>query len=273
TQDGAQRGATFRAMVDSLFGPSHSVDDFCRRAQWVNYDGYRALFESRSAQRRGLLLWMSHPAWPSMVWQTYDYYFDPTAAFFGCQRACEPLHIQWNAATGHVEVVNYSAGSHQGLMARAEVWDTKGRLCWADSARIDSDEDTTLPLMTPRLHPTEQQLLRLTLTDAKRRRLSHNDYIHGAPITLESAPGDLLRCEKWRIESAPGERTYCVTVTNEADCLAPMVRMTVRTPDGELVLPAFFSDNYITLLPGEERTVTVTVRDEDCRGEEVVVGI
>jgi hypothetical protein len=31
-----------------------------------------------------------------MIWQTYDYYFDPTAAYFGCKKASEPIHIQWN---------------------------------------------------------------------------------------------------------------------------------------------------------------------------------
>ena len=56
----------------------------------------------------GLLLWMSHPAWPSLVWQTYDYDFEPTAAYFGSKKACEPLHIQWNPLSDSIEVVNYS---------------------------------------------------------------------------------------------------------------------------------------------------------------------
>ena len=58
----------------------------------------------------GLLLWMSHPCWPSFLWQTYDYYLEPMAAYFACKNACEPLHIQWNRVTDVVDVVNYSAG-------------------------------------------------------------------------------------------------------------------------------------------------------------------
>lgn len=65
----------------------------------------------------GLLMWMSHPCWPSMVWQTYDYYLEPTAAYFAIKKASEPLHIQWNPATDEVEVVNYSAGTHSHLTA------------------------------------------------------------------------------------------------------------------------------------------------------------
>ena len=90
--EGAQSAATFIEMTERAFGPAPDARTFTKQAQWINYDGYRALFESRSAHRQGLLLWMSHPAWPSMVWQTYDYYFDPTAAF-ACKKASEPLHI------------------------------------------------------------------------------------------------------------------------------------------------------------------------------------
>ena len=66
----------------------------------------------------GLLIWMSHPSWPSFVWQTYDYYLEPTAGYFGAKKACEPLHIQWNPVTDNVEVVNYSAGDARGLTAQ-----------------------------------------------------------------------------------------------------------------------------------------------------------
>lgn len=64
---------------------------------------------------------MSHSAWPSMVWQTYDYYFDPNAAYFGCKKASEPLHIQWNPLRDDIEVVNYHAFDRTGLTATASL--------------------------------------------------------------------------------------------------------------------------------------------------------
>ena len=63
---------------------------------------------------------MSHPAWPSLLWQTYDYFFDTDAGYYGAKKAAEPLHIQWNAATDAVEVVNYNAGEQTGLTAHAQ---------------------------------------------------------------------------------------------------------------------------------------------------------
>ena len=79
--EGAQGAASFMEIVEKAFGPSKDAREFSEYAQWLNYDGYRGIFEGRSEYRRGMLLWMSHPAWPSLVWQTYDYFFDPTAAF------------------------------------------------------------------------------------------------------------------------------------------------------------------------------------------------
>jgi hypothetical protein len=96
-------------MVDTATAARRTQPTGWLLAQPVNYEGYRAMFEAQSQHRMGLLIWMSHPAWPSFVWQTYDYYFDPTAAYFGSRKGAEPLHVQWNPVTDDVEVVNYSA--------------------------------------------------------------------------------------------------------------------------------------------------------------------
>jgi hypothetical protein len=106
TLSGAQAGETFNKLIADGYGEPQSAEEFARLGQFINYDGYRAMFESRSLNRKGLLLWMSHPAWPSMTWQTYDWYFEPTAAYFGCKKASEPIHIQWNPSDDSIEVVN-----------------------------------------------------------------------------------------------------------------------------------------------------------------------
>ena len=114
----ARRAARrFRERIEKSYGAAANVADWVWLAQFVNYEGYRAMFEAQSKNRMGLLIWMSHSCWPSFVWQTYDYYFDPTAAYFGAKKASEPLHIQWNPVTDNVEVVNYSAGAAPGLTA------------------------------------------------------------------------------------------------------------------------------------------------------------
>ena len=101
------------------------------------------MYESTNHDRQGLLIWMSHPTWPSMVWQTYDYYFEPTAAYFGTKKACEPLHIQWNPLADSVEIVNMASGHREGI-AVARLYDMHGVEFWHHDASFSSDDDTTV---------------------------------------------------------------------------------------------------------------------------------
>ena len=87
---------------------------------------------------------MSHPGWPSMVWQTYDYYLEPTAAYFGCKKASEPIHIQWNPVYDEIEVVNYSAGNKTGLTAKAQIINMDGSVQWEKETGLNCREDSTV---------------------------------------------------------------------------------------------------------------------------------
>ena len=133
TLEGAQGATSFNEIIAEGYGKPQSAQEFAELAQWVNYDGHRSLFESRSKNRMGLLMWMSHSCWPSMVWQTYDYYLEPTAAYFAIKKASEPLHIQWNPATDEVEVVNYSAGKRNNLTAKVQILNMDGSIAWEKS--------------------------------------------------------------------------------------------------------------------------------------------
>ena len=263
----AQSTESFNELLVKAFGEPADAREFAYLAQWINYDGYRAMFESRSEYRRGLLLWMSHPAWPSMVWQTYDYYFEPTGAYFGCKKACEPLHIQMNPLKGTVEVVNYHAGDMTGLTAKARILNMDGSESWSRQLTLDIAEDQTVtcfPLEVPG-SVSDAYFVKLTLADADGRRLSDNFYWQGreegnvkALRSLEKTTV-LVRAEK---ESAC---KYAVRVDNMGQTPALMIRLKVEdSVTGDLILPVRYSDNYFFLMPGESKTVEVNV--ECCKG-------
>ena len=262
----AQRGQTFIDAVDSYFGPSYDGETFAARAQWVNYDGYRAMFESRSRERRGLLLWMSHPAWPSMAFCTYDWFLDGTAAYYACRKACEPLHIQWNPVSGQVEVVNYSAGDQQGLRAVATLYTDDGRVADVRDTSLQVHEDTTTSLFgidfqraglngNPRWGH-RVCFLRLQLFNGT-EVVSHNDYVIPAEEDnlrqLNTLPYTHVRLAH---RSARGSRPAAVVVSNPTDVPALMLHFVARHGDGSRILPIFWSDNYIHLMPGEERVLS-----------------
>ena len=257
----AQSADSFNKLLEKAFGEPADAREFAYLAQWINYDGYRAMFEGRSEYRRGLILWMSHPAWPSMVWQTYDYYFEPTGAFFGCKKACEPLHIQLNALTGNVEVVNYHAGNRSGLTARAQILDMYGKEAWNKDFNLDIDEDQTVicfKLEVP-ADITDAYFVKLTLTGPG-GLVSDNFYWQGRE---EGNVQALRTLDKTTVEvsAAPVSDTeFSVCVKNAGTTPALMIRLKVKdSATGDLALPVWYSDNYFFLMPGESRNVDVQV--------------
>jgi hypothetical protein len=273
---GAQGGAGFRSIIENQYGGAGSAKEWIRLAQFVNYDTYRAMFEAQSAHRMGVLLWMSHPCWPSFVWQTYDYFFEPTAAYFGCKKGSEPLHIQWNHLKGTIEVVNYSAGRAEGLKAQAEILNMDGARVNVQSASIDSNEDSTsvcMPLEFPSgLSPVH--FVRLSLTRNSEvessnfylRGLHDGDYraIRELPPPQVKAQTTSERVgEIWRLNTQ---------LQNTAAWPALMIRIkAIRENAGDRILPAIYSDNYVALMPGESAKITTEIRHADTRGEKPAI--
>jgi hypothetical protein len=257
-------------------------------SQFINYDGYRAIFEAQSKNRMGVLLWMSHPCWPSFVWQTYDYYFDTSAGYFGSKKGSEPLHIQWNPLADTVEVVNYNAGDVRGLSAHAEILNMNGALKWEKSAALDSPEDSVaapIKLEFP-AGLTPVHYIRLKLTRAG-EVVSDNFYLRGLEETPAASPvggrgggssGYDLKAirtlPKVKVEAASkiaqqGSLWVISTeLRNSGDQPALLVRVKpVREKSGDRILPAISSDNYIALMPGERRTIRTELENADTRGE------
>ena len=269
TMEGAQRGASFNQLIADNFGEPTSAQEFCEWAQWINYEGYRAMYESGSKDRMGLLIWMSHPCWPSMVWQTYDYYLEPTAAYFGVKHACEPLHVQWNPLSNYVEVVNRSAGHQQGTV-KASIIDMNGNTVWEQVQGYVCDEDMTLDMMQVEV-PKDiagAYFLRLTLKDDKGVVKSINDYVNS---TIENDRTSLHDMRQTQVTAAVNGRT--VTLTNNGQVPAVMIRLNLKGNDGEQILPVIYSDNYFHLMPGESRTIDVEWKDEDTRGCKPIVEV
>jgi hypothetical protein len=270
--DGAQGGASFLERLQKSYGPVTNVNDWATIAQFVNYEGYRAMYEAQGRNRMGLLIWMSHSAWPSLVWQTYDYYFEPTAGYFGAKKGSEPLHIQWNPTTEAIEVVNYSGGNRAGLTATAQVFDIDGSLAWEKSAAVDSGEDSTTPVLEMEypLGITPVHFIRLRLAHGA-DLVSENFYWRGLEEAnfqqLRQMPKVPIDAMTRVAETGDGYR-LTTELVNRASTPALMVRLkVVRSATGDRILPAIYSDNYVSLMPGERRTVTTDVKRADARSE------
>ena len=122
----------YKEGMDRKLGPSDNLDDFCRKAQLINYESHRAIFEAWNSKMwndaSGVLLWMSHPAWPSMVWQNYSSNGETAGAYYGTQKACRPLHIQMSLNSQHkVDVINTTLKEYRNLKVEVVVYDKVGK--------------------------------------------------------------------------------------------------------------------------------------------------
>jgi hypothetical protein len=80
-----------------------------------------------------------------------------------------------------------------------------------------------------------------------------------AKVTIEAATAVAREGDDWRLTTR---------LRNTSSTPALMVRVkVVRDRSGDRILPALYSDNYVALMPGEERTIATEVRQADTRGE------
>jgi len=271
--ESAQSGKSFISLMEESFGKIDNLKDWLSYAQWINYQGYRAIFEAQGKNRMGILLWMSHPAWPSLVWQTYDYYFEPTAAYFGCKKANEPLHIQRNALTDSIEVVNYSSAGGKGLTASVEMLNLDGSVKLKKQFVIDCPVDAV-----KRIYKLEKidglssvYFIRLKLEKGK-ELISENFYWNGLEEGNVKAIRNLPKIklnEATKVVKKDGKWILSTELRNNTKIPALMVKLKViGSKDKERILPVIFSDNYVSIMPGEKRIINTEVENSDTHGNE-----
>ncbi len=147
------RGPAYLAQLGKYYGPAADLEDFCRKAQMLNWECSKAMLEAwQSKQGSGCLIWMTQAAWPSLICQAYDYYFEPAAAYFGFKKACEPVHIFWDSHSNQIMVANDTLDDLKGLKAEAEIYDFTGHRRMYRSTIIDVPAATAqvcFPLSPP----------------------------------------------------------------------------------------------------------------------------
>jgi hypothetical protein len=267
---GNQQTGAYQGAIENRLGAANSLADFCAKAQFVNYENTRAMFEAWNANlwqnTSGLLLWMSHPAWHSTVWQTYDYDLDVNGAYYGSRKGCEPLHVQANPATWQVLAANHTARPVTGASITAKLYDLSGRqLSHIEQQAMNIAASATAPAFTvswpstlPPLH-----LLRLELRGHDGALLSENTYWRYAAAqdmqALNSLARTRLAVSVHGVKAGGGGRDrLTATVANRGGTVAAMVRLALQDRTGARVLPAQYDENYFWLLPGESRRIAIS---------------
>ncbi len=251
--------------VDRLYGKAESLDDFCRKVQFINYDSYRAMFESWNSRlwgdASGVLLWMSHPAWPSVEWQTYSWDYETFGSYYGSRKACEPVHVQMNLDDHDVVVLNTTVSALEDLKVTLMCYDMSGKKILDKTVKdIDIRANSRADLFKADIEDlTGNYMVRLILSDKKGKVISINDYMMRGKdtedfIALNNIGKAKIRARK--LSDKNGTAHY--EITNISGNIAMNLKFNLCDPaTGDIILPAYFSDGYFHLLPGEKRTIEV----------------
>ncbi|MEW5900682.1 MAG: glycoside hydrolase family 2 TIM barrel-domain containing protein, partial [Acidobacteriota bacterium] len=277
---------------------ARSVEEYCIKAQLLNYEGMRAMFEAFTANKfaaTGIIQWMYNSAWPKLWWQLYDYYLMPNGAFYGAKLAGESVHILYNYGTREVMATNNTLERRDGLRATVKVYnfDLIDKFSKELTFSLPANSAQKLLALPPLAGLSPTYFLDLRLFSKDGSPISRNFYPLSTkldvlneerttwfvtPLKEYADLSDLNRLPPvelkahYRLGREGVQETILVELQNPTRHLAFMVELRlVRDQSDESVVPIFWEDNYFSLLPGERRTVRGNYAIEDlCREKPVL---
>ena len=284
----------FNVALSQRYGSPNTAEDYTVTAQLMTYEGERAMFEAYRRNKyvsTGVIQWMFNNAWPSIYWHLFDWYLLPAGGYFGTKKANEPVHAIYSYDDRTIAVVNDNKprAPVRGVHLRARILGLDNSEKFAKDTVIDIPADSTLRvfrLPQPANLATPAYFVDLRLTGSDGRPISSNFYWlstkmdalsdsstwYMTPVTnyadftsLRSMPQSAVSVRANSSRSA-GAGTTTVTVKNPTQAIAFFLRLQVVGKGGEEALPVRWEDNYITLLPGESRTVTARYNVRDLGG-------
>jgi exo-1,4-beta-D-glucosaminidase len=286
--------------LEQRYGKADSLNDYVEKSQLMAYEGERAMFEAYGRNKytsTGVIQWMLNNAWPSLIWHLFDYYLRPGGGYFGAQKACEPLHVQYSYDDRSVVVVNSYYQAFRNLKLTAKVYNLDLTPKFTREATLDAAPDSSKRAFQI---PQDQDLtttyfLDLRLEDGSGKLVNSNfywlstkpDVLNWADTTWYYTPTesyadftslkDLPRAElklSGNVQRQGDAQLARVTVQNPSPHLAFFIHLQVTTgPGGDEVLPVLWDSNYFSLMPGESREITATYLGADVLGSNPVVEV
>jgi hypothetical protein len=248
------------------YGEPVSMEDFSNKMQLMNATGYQGIFEAAGHKLNdisGVMLWKLNAAFPSVVWQVFDWYLEPNAGYYFMQNACEPVHIQLNALDYTITAVNRSYHLYPNLTLQADVYDLDSKLLSHQMANVNlSSTEVLEPIsLSKDLVDTKGvKFVDLNMKNDAGKRISHNVYWISSDNdfkALNAMPKTNIQTSVLKTEKGKTETTWTMKFTNNTKKLAFFIRPQLMS-DGQEILPCYWSANYFSLAPGESITVKVS---------------
>jgi len=235
--------------------------------QLMNAMGYQGIFEAaqhKLGSNGGVMLWKLNAAFPSVVWQIYDWYLQPNAGYYFMQKSCDPLHVQLNLNDSMVAVVNRTHHAIGNLSVDIAVYNMNSELDYSQTARVDLKAEEVKPALSIAGALKQARgisFILLKLKDANGHEISRNTYwlVQGEDYAaLQQMPRTRLDLKVLKSEKGVAQTRYMAQLTNPSKQVAFFTRLQLMAGQEE-ILPSFWTGNYLTLAPGESVSVNVSV--------------
>ncbi len=263
------------------YGEPVTMEDFCNKMQLMNAIGYQGIFEAAGHKLNdigGVMLWKLNAAFPSVVWQVYDWYLQTNAGYYFMQNACEPLHIQLNLSSLKVTVLNRKYKPVPNLTAAVQVFDIDSKPIFKEEAFFTmgpSEVKETTSLETVLKNLKGVGFVFLALKNASGKIVSRNVYWLSQDNDykpLNSLAKTSLTAMSVRIDKEKGDPKWSLNIKNNTGKIAFFIRPRLMVNDEE-ILPSYWSGSYFSLAPGESTVVNVSCPAKFIKGKKPVIRI
>lgn len=246
--------------LDQYFYIPEKFTDYVYLSQLVQAYGIGQAIEVHRRKQphcMGTLYWQLNDCWPVASWSSIDYYGRWKALQYEAKRQFEPIILTTAPLQGNelpIYAINDSAKTIQASL-QIRLCNFDGSI--TDSVHIDSislpgrsavEISRYSPAKKIKINKLTKQYLHLKLFDAKGRLLAQKVYFYLYPKQMEFQPKG-ISTQVQRLNAGTKEEQYIFTLS--AEQIKYGVAITTN-------LNGRFSDNYFTLLPGEEKQVIFT---------------
>ena len=286
--------------LDNKYGKPNNLEELALKAQLMNYEAIRPMFEAFVINRKvatGVVQWMLNSPWPEFYWQLYDYYLMPTGAYFGTKKANQPATLIYNYADHSVYASNDAMQGIENHAAVITIYDINSKVVFEKSLNVTLGENDYKSMLTlPALEgKNEVYFLSMKLNNATGSVVSDNFYWLATKkdlldweqffwfYTPQKQYADFTKINSMEkvdvsvskeIVSQGEEWEMRVTMNNTSEKLAFFMELNaVKKSDGSSILPVFWSDNYISLAPGESKTINLKFYRKDLGDSEPEIKI
>lgn len=258
-------------VVSGRYGKPTGLDDFLHKADLTNYDGTRAMFESfrvNVPRATGIVQWMLNSARPGLYWQLYDYYLVPNASYYAVKKGNAPVQLIYDYVKHTVFAVNEQLDMTQ-LYASMRLYDLNGKLLAERKQPVNIAPYSSVKTFDV---PTTEgvSFLFLKLTDAEGREVADNYYILSSQAdeydwsTSDWYKTEFTRYANYQPLSSLAQAEVeikdvdyhdgklSLTLSNHSDQVACFLRLSAKDSKDNLIVPAFWSDNYLSIEPHAE---------------------